>query len=185
MEHPQPLTDEELAAGLPEIRRSPRGEGTVELIVARPAKGERTILEEGLFDIENGLVGDTWIERPSRSMPDGLPHPDKQVTVMNARAVALMAQHRHRWALAGDQLYVDLDLSSENLPPGTTLSVGGIVLEVTAPPHTGCALFAERFGRPAFRFVNSEEGRALNLRGINAKVIRPGMVRRGDAICKA
>ena len=92
-----------------------------------------------------------------------------------------MAQDRSRWHLAGDQLYVDLDLSEANLPPGTRLSIGSAVIEVTAEPHTGCSKFVERFGLDAMKFVNSRERKDLHLRGINARVVRPGVLRVGDS----
>jgi MOSC domain-containing protein YiiM len=178
------LTRSELEAGLDEIRRSPKDGGVLEMIVRRPAVDEREVLEEGRLDLAEGLVGDTWRTRPSSTTPDGSAHPDKQLNVMNARAVALLAGERSRWALAGDQLYADLDLSAENLPPGTRLAVGTAVIEVTEPPHTGCKKFMARFGKDALAFVSSPEGRRLNLRGVNAKVVVPGVIRAGDVIRK-
>ncbi|RDI75920.1 hypothetical protein Gocc_0339 [Gaiella occulta] len=175
---------EELEAGLAEIRRSPRDGGVVELIVGRPAEGAREVLEEGTLDLDDGLVGDCWRVRGSRSTPDGSANPDAQLTLMNSRVAALLAGERERWALAGDQLYVDLDLSAGNLPPGTRLALGSAVVEVTAEPHTGCVKFRDRFGHEALRFVSSPTGRALNLRGVNARVVEPGTVRRGDAVRK-
>lgn len=175
---------EELEAGLDEIRRSPRDGGAVELIVGRPAEGAREVIEEGTLDLDDGLVGDCWRVRGSRSTPDGSANPDAQLTLMNSRVAALLAGERERWALAGDQLYVDLDLSAGNLPPGTRLALGSAVVEVTAEPHTGCVKFRDRFGHEALRFVSSPTGRALNLRGVNARVVEPGTVRRGDAVRK-
>ena len=172
----------ELAAGLDAIRRSPATDGTVEMIVRRPGEDAREVLEAGELTPDEGLVGDDWKGRGSRSTPDGSANPDCQLTLMNARAVDLLASgDRTAWPLAGDQLYVDLDLSIENLPPGTRLAVGDAIVEVTEPPHTGCAKFSARFGSEAMRFVNSPEGRALRLRGMNARVVEAGTVRRGDA----
>jgi hypothetical protein len=159
------LTMAELEAGLDEIRNSPTDEGVLELIVRRPKVGEREVLEEAELHLARGLVGDNWSERPSSRTPDGSPHPDMQLNVMNARTVALLAQHKDRWALAGDQLFIDLDLSPSNLPPGTRLALGSAVIEVTHQPHTGCKKFLERFGLDALKFVSSPVGKELNLRG--------------------
>jgi MOSC domain-containing protein YiiM len=175
---------EELEAGIPEIRASPKDDGLVELLVARPAVGERSVLEEGTLDLSVGLVGDSWHTRGSSSTADGRAHPERQLTLMNARAAALFARTRERWPLAGDQIYVDFDLSGENLPAGSRVALGSAIVEVTAEPHTGCGHFSRRFGLEALRFVNSPVGRELNLRGINARVIVEGTVRPGDAVRK-
>jgi hypothetical protein len=173
----------ELAAGLQAIRGAPAAAGTVELIVRRPAEDAREVIEEGRLTTEDGLVGDHWRARGSRSTPDGAANPDCQLTLMGSRVIDLLAGgDRSAWPLAGDQLFVDLDLGVANLPAGTRLAIGEAVIEVTEPPHTGCAKFSARFGSDALRFVNSPDGRALRLRGLNARVVRPGTVRRGDAI---
>jgi hypothetical protein len=169
-----------LHAGVEHVRRSPADAGRVELIVRRPGEDQRELLLEGDLRSDAGLVGDRW------SIPrNGVaPNPEAQLTLMNARAATLVAGRPDHGGLAGDQLYVDLDLSDDNLPPGTRLAVGSAVIEVTAEPHTGCGKFARRFGVDALKFVNSTVGRALNLRGINAKVIDDGVVRPGDEITK-
>jgi hypothetical protein len=172
----------ELEAGLPEVRASPRDRGTVELIARRPAEDEREVLAEARLDPGEGLAGDRWLSAQDGS--DGAQARDTQLTVMNSRAAALIAGPQARWAIAGDQLYVDLDLGYGNLPPGTRLSLGSAVIEVTAVAHTGCGKFSRRFGVDAQKFVNSRAGRELNLRGINAKVVTAGVVRRGDPISK-
>ena len=174
------LTMAELEAGLEEIRQSPRDAGELKMIVRRPDLGAREELQTGDLDIVQGLVGDTWQSRSSRRTADGSPHPDMQLNLMNTRVVALVAQDPSRWALAGDQLFVDLDLSEANLPAGTRLAIGSAVIEVTAEPHTGCAKFVSRFGVDAMQFVNSPLGRELHLRGINARVITAGRIRVGD-----
>lgn len=176
------VTTAELEAGLDFIRRSPKDGGTLELIVRRPDVDRREVVEEAEIDLRSGLVGDSWPKRASSRTPDGSPHPEKQITLMNSRAADVIASGVHRWPLAGDQLFVDLDLGVENLPPGTELVVGSAILVVTAPPHTGCSKFAARFGSDALKFVNSPEGRRLNLRGINARVIRSGRIRKGDTV---
>jgi hypothetical protein len=178
------LTTSELEAGLADVHRSPKDRGVLEMIVRRPQVGEREILDEGQLDLSDGLVGDSWKIRSSKRTADGSPHPDMQLNLINTRLVALVAQDRGRWHLAGDQLYVDLDLSAGNLPPGTRLAIGTAVIEVTAEPHTGCSKFVERFGVDAMRFVNSSEHRDLHLRGINARVVHPGVLRVGDTISK-
>lgn len=177
------LTTAELEQGLPGIMAAPRGAGTVELIVRRPAMDAREVLDEGELDVEEGLVGDMWKVRGSRRTQDGSSHPDMQLTLMSSRVADLVAAGaRERWQLAGDQLYVELDLSVEALPPGTRLAVGSAVVELTAEPHTGCAKFAARFGGDAHRFVNTRAHRHLRLRGVNARVVRGGTVAVGDAI---
>ena len=176
---------DQLEAGLDEILRSPADDGTIELIVRRPAEGERELLEEGELDLEDGLVGDHWRTRGSQSTSDGRSNPEMQLTLMNARVVDLVAARDwERWALAGDQLYVDFDISEANVPAGTRLALGTAVIEVTATPHDGCVKFMGRFGKDAHRFVNTKPHRHLNLRGINARVVEPGAVRRGDTIRK-
>ena len=178
------LTADELEAGLDEILRSPRDEGRLEMIVRRPRAGEREALAEGVLDLAEGLVGDNWKDRGSSRTPDGSPHPDMQLNVMNSRVLALVARDRGRWELAGDQLIVDMDLSEENLPAGTRLALGSAVIEVTEQPHTGCKKFVERFGLDAIKFVNAPERKGLRLRGLNARVVRPGVMRVGDAVGK-
>ncbi len=178
------LTMAELEAGLDEIRKAPKDEGVLQLIVRRPRIEEREVIEEGELHLEQGLVGDSWPRRGSSRTLDGSAHPDMQINIMNARVAALVAQDKSRWQLAGDQLYLDMDLSAENLPAGTQLAIGSAVIEVTPPPHTGCKKFVSRFGLDAMKFVNSSVGRELHLRGINAKVVQPGIIRVGDVAKK-
>jgi hypothetical protein len=174
------LTTAELEDGLDVIRRSPQDHGPLELIVRRPQTGEREVLDCGQLDLIEGLVGDKWRIDSSSSTPDGSADPEAQLTIMNSRLIAVVAGTKDRWPLAGDQLYVDLDLSLANLPPGTRLAIGDALVELTAKPHTGCGLFMKRYGRDATKFVNSPVGRELRLRGVNAKVIKPGAIRLGD-----
>ncbi len=180
----QHLTMTELEAGLDTIRQSPKDEGVLALIVRRPQTGEREILAEGELDPVEGLVGDSWIKRGSSRTADGSSHPDMQLNLMNMRVIALVSQDEARWSLAGDQLYVDLDLSKENLPAGTQLALGSAVIEVTDQPHTGCQKFVARFGADAMKFVNSPVGKEFCLRGINARVVQPGTIRAGDVVKK-
>jgi hypothetical protein len=180
----QHLTMEHLEAALDVIRQSPKDEGVLELIVRRPQTEQREVLQEGNLDTVEGLVGDNWRTRGSSRSADGSAHPDTQINIMNARVIALVAQEKERWPLAGDQLYIDLDLSAANVPPGTKLALGSAVLEVTAQPHTGCKKFMARFGEDALKFISSPVGKELQLRGINARVIQSGVIRVGDVVKK-
>jgi hypothetical protein len=167
----------ELADGLASLLEAPKEVGTLELIAARPAVDERLELASAQLDVDRGVVADRW-SGGSR------PNPKAQVTVMNVRATQLVAGDRSRWALAGDQLYVDFDLSAENVPAGTLLAIGSAVLEVTDQPHLGCEKFAARFGQSARILANSPEGTALNFRGVNTRVVQAGTVRAKDAVRK-
>jgi hypothetical protein len=178
------LTMSELEAGLDDIRRAPKDEGVLELIVRRPSVNNREILEEAELHLDEGLVGDTWKMRRSKTTPDGSPNPLMQLTIMNSRVAALVAQNKDRWPLAGDQLYLDMDLSEENTPAGTQLSLGSAELEVTPPPHLGCQKFVARFGLDAMKFVNSPIGKGLHLRGLHARVVQAGIIRVGDVARK-
>ncbi len=182
---PVHLGIEALEAGLAEILDSPKDHGTLDLIVRRPVVDGREILAEAELSLTEGVVGDTWNQRGSKRTPDGSPHSDMQLNIINARLSRLVAGDvDDDRALAGDQLHVDLDISHENLPAGTRLAIGDAVIEVTDQPHTGCPKFAARFGATALRFVNIGVGKELRLRGLNAKVVKPGTIRVGDTIVK-
>lgn len=180
----QHLSMTELEAGMDHIRRSPKDNGILMMIARRPNVDEREVLTEGELNTLEGLAGDSWKVRGSGHTPDGSANTNAQITVMNARTIALLAQEEERWSLAGDQLYIDMDLSHDNVPPGTRLSLGSAIIEVSAEPHTGCKKFSSRFGVEALKFVNSPEGKRLHLRGINAKVVQAGQIRVGDAVRK-
>jgi hypothetical protein len=184
MVDPGHLTLEELEARLDHIRRSPKDMGVLGLIVRRPQTGEREVLQEGELDLIEGLVGDNWRTRGSSRTLDGSSHPDMQLNIMNSRVIALLAQDKDKWQLAGDQLFIDMDLSAENLPPRTRLSLGSAIIEVTDQPHNGCNKFLARFGLGAMKFVNSPTGKQLHLRGINAKVVQSGVIHIGDVVKK-
>jgi len=175
------LSVSELEAGVDFIKASPQDRGVVEKIVCRPAVAERRELITAQLDVQLGLVGDNWAKRAFGKIQ---PNPDMQLNLMNARAIALIARSSDRWQLAGDQFYVDLDLSPKNLPPGSRLLIGDAIIEVTPEPHLGCSKFIARFGRDAALFVNSDTGKALNMRGINARVIQSGKVELGSIISK-
>ncbi len=178
------LTMQELEAALEQLRAAPKNDGVVELIVRRPRTDEREVLEAAELDPVKGLIGDNWCVRPSSKTPDRSPHPEMQINIMNSRVTALVAQAKDRWPLAGDQLYIDMDLGKENLPGGTRLAIGSAVLEVSPLPHTGCNKFIARFGADAMKFVNSPIGRELCLRGINARIIQGGVIRIGNIATK-
>lgn len=174
------LTMAQLEAALDHIRESPKDNGVLDLIVRRPGIDSREVLDEAQLDVAQGLMGDNWIYRGSSKTADGSPHPEMQITIMNSRVVALVAQEKERWPLAGDQLFVEMDLSKVNLPAGSRIALGSAIIEVTAPPHLGCMKFVARFGADAMKFVNSTVGKELCMRGVHAKVVENGVVRTGD-----
>ena len=178
------LSYQELESQLDYLSDSPKNEAPLDLIVRRPKENHREVLEEGFLNTTDGLEGDMWKVRPSSRTPDKSPHPDMQLNIMNSRIIGLIAREKERWKWAGDQLYLDMNLSKDNLPAGTQLKVGEAVIEVTSQPHTGCKKFVERFGLDAMKFVNSEVGKKLQLRGINAKVVKAGKIKHGDLMTK-
>ena len=178
------LTLADLEAGLDEIRKSPKDQSVLDLIVSRPEEDAREVMELADLDVTVGLVGDTWQDRPSSRSGDGKAHPDMQITIMNSRVAALVAQDKVRWQLSGDQLFADLDLSKANMPPGARISVGSAILEATDQPHTGCKKFAARFGVDALKLISSPIGKELQLRGINMKVVQSGEIKPGDTVKK-
>lgn len=174
----------DLTEGLEHLLDSPVSEGVVEMIAVRPAEDRRELLSTGKLDTELGLVGDNWKARGNRHTADGRADPKAQLTLMNSRVANLVAGERERWALAGDQLYVDLDLSIQNLPPGARLQIGDAVIEISDTPHTGCPKFASRFGAEALRFVNTGVGRDARFRGVNTSIVQSGEVSVGDSVIK-
>lgn len=182
--HINHLTLAELEAGLDHIRESPKDNGILEMIVCRPQIDRREVLDFAVLDVSQGMIGDSWKLRSSSKSADGGPHPEMQITIMNSRVVALVAQEKERWPLAGDQLFVEMDLSKANLLAGSRIAIGSAILEVTEPPHLGCHKFVARFGADAMKFVNSPVGRELCMRGIHARVVQNGTVRRGDSARK-
>lgn len=181
---PEHLTIEQLHEGLPHIQQSPRDEGVLKAIVIRPKTDERSQLAFCELSLEGGVHGDNWALGCWKSLPDGSPHPDVQVAITNSRAIDLIAGDSGRWALAGDNLYVDFDLSEQNLSAGQLLAIGEVLLEITEIPHNGCGKFSARFGNDALKFVNSTVGKQLHLRGIYARVVTSGIVRVGDVVRK-
>ena len=177
-----PDRERDFAPFLAGVEASPRDQGTLRAIVRRPERDRREVVSEATLDLENGLVGDDWLARGSSSQPDGRANPDSQLTIMSVRVLTAIEPDESRWALAGDQLLVDLDLSIEALPAGARLRIGEAELVISEKPHTGCAKFSGRFGSDALRWINSPLGRDLRLRGVNARVVRGGVVRVGDLI---
>lgn len=178
------LSMTELKASMQYIHQSPKDNGVLKMIVRRPGTDEREMIERGELDLSEGLLGDNWKIRGSKHTTDGSANLDTQITIMNSRTIELVAQSEKRWSLAGDQLYIDLDLSDDNIPPGTCLAIGSAVIEVAAIPHTGCKKFSSRFGVDAMKFVNSPEGKRLHLRGVNARVVQAGVIHVGDVVRK-
>lgn len=176
------LTAAEIEAGLEHVLAAPKEAGSLEMIVRRPDVDEREVVENGVLDIDNGLVGDNWLTRGSSRTSNGLGHPEMQLNLMNYRYALLIARTAERVPLAGDQLFVDLDLSENNVPAGTRISIGEAIIEVTPIPHLGCKKFVERFGIDAMKIANSEFGRRHHLRGINARVIVGGLIRKMDIL---
>jgi MOSC domain-containing protein YiiM len=172
-------TREDLDTRLPELRALGTEQGTLELIVVRPSEGERETPETAQLTLEHGLVGDRW----SASVgADGRPDRHNQLTIASTHLIGLIAEPE-RWALAGDNLLVDIGLDKTNLPAGSRLAIGDtLVVEISEEPHTGCAKFSARFGSDALKFINSPEGRELRLRGLNAQVIVPGTISVGDSV---
>lgn len=180
-----PDRDRDFTEALAHVRAAPREWGVVHAIVRRPSVESRQVVTEGVLDEGDGLVGDNWRARGSSSTPDGAANLEAQLTLMSTRVLAVIEPDPARWALAGDQLLVDIDLSVEHLPAGTRLAVGSAELVISPKPHTGCAKFSARFGSDALRWISTPEGRQLRLRGVNARVARGGIVRVGDAIRRA
>jgi MOSC domain-containing protein YiiM len=164
------------------IREASTDEGRLELIVRRPAVDDRETLQEAALDTSDGLVGDGWASRGSRATHDGSADLEAQLTLISTRVLQAIEPDRERWPLAGDQLYVDFNLSQESLPAGSRLAIGSAIIQVSETPHTGCAKFSARFGSDALRWINSPIGRAHRMRGLNARIVEGGTIRTGDVV---
>jgi hypothetical protein len=175
------VSRDELDARLDELRALDAHEGTLELIVVRPSEGQRETPPTAELTLEDGLVGDRW-RASAHLREDGTVSRENQLTLTSTRMLGLIAEPE-RWPLAGDNLLVDMGLDMESLPIGSRLAIGDeVVVQISKIPHTGCAKYSARFGSDALKFINSPEGRALRLRGVNAHVVQPGTVSTGDAI---
>ena len=169
----------DIEAALPDVRSSPAEDGTVDLIAVRPAENQRQVVEKAVLTTDSGLEGDNWLERSSGR--DEIYY-ETHLALMNSRFADAITPDGEGWELAGDQLYVDFDLSVDNAPPATRLKVGTATIEIAAHPHSGCAKYSKRFGREVLMTTRTDEGKRLRLRGVNARVIVPGVVRRGDSV---
>jgi len=174
----------ELQAGLPDVLASPAEEGELRAIVVRPEHGQRRDVVSSEISLAGGVHGDLWAKGCWKTTEDGRPHPDVQICIMNARCIALIAEARENWPLAGDNLFIDMDLTPANLPPGQRLAIGTSIIEITAVPHAGCQKFIDRYGRDACLFVNTGEGKRLRLRGVYARVVSDGRIAVGDRVVK-
>jgi MOSC domain-containing protein YiiM len=119
-------------------------------------------------------VGDRWAKRLVKTV-------EAQVTLMRADVARVFADGQPL-AIFGDNLLVELDLSTTNLKAGTRLRIGGALCEVTAKPHTGCSKFEERVGKDARALTLDPAFEHHRLRGIHVRVLLPGEVAPGDAI---
>jgi MOSC domain-containing protein YiiM len=172
------LTRDQLAEGLTSISMSPSDEGTVEMLVIRPTEDERIMPPMVEVSADLGVHDDRWSKGAARD------YPDTQITIINARLLDLVAGGRDRWALAGDNIVADMDLSQVNLATGQKLEIGSAILEITDTPHTGCNKFSSRYGAEALRFVNIGPGKEMRLRGVYARVAQEGVISVGDRIRK-
>ena len=174
----------ELEKSIAVIEESPKDDGTLEMIVIRPATDTRRVVDEVQISLAGGLAGDNWARGCWKSLPDGRPHPDVQIAMTNSRGMSAMAGAKENWPPAGDSLFVDLNLSESNLEPGDQLAIGSAIIQITAIPHNGCQKFRRRYGDDALRFVNAPEYKAMRLRGIYARVVRDGVIHTGDRITR-
>ena len=177
-------TKDQLAELVPHILDAPRDGGKIEMLVRRPTQDEREVVEFAQLRADVGMVGDDWFERGKAASQDGSVDPQYQLTVMSSRVVQAVAGSRDRWPLAGDQIYVDMLLGTEELASGTRLAIGSAVIEVSSVPHTGCKKFVGRFGADALRFVNTGDGKPRRFRGLNASVVIDGECKVGDLVTR-
>jgi hypothetical protein len=164
----------EIIAGFEALPPPPKDRGRLSLIVRRYPDGHREILSSTRLTPEEGVPGDGWNRRPPRKI-------DAQLAVIRIDIAELLAGEQSV-TLVGDQLFVDLNISSENLPTGTRLRVGNAEVEMTPEPHNGCLKFKDRFGQEALDFVNAKATRDQNRRGVYWKVVKAGEITDGCPI---
>lgn len=172
----------DLKAALPHILAAPKDGGDLRMIVVRPASGQRETPATARLTGAGGVEGDHWSKGCWRTTEAGDPHPDVQICMMSSRTIEAIAGDPENWAPAGDNLFLDLDLTPDNLATGDRLEIGTTLLEITAEPHHGCQSFIDRYGRDACLFVNLGDGKRYALRGRYARVLRDGDITVGDTV---
>ena len=176
---------DQLMAKLPGfLAAAPKAQGRLDLIVMRPAANERVLPQSCEVTAENGVVGDHWKQGSGYALDDGSGDPDAQICMMMSGCIRAIAGDVENWAPAGDNLFLDMDLTPANMPPGTRFAIGSAEFEVSELPHNGCQKFIDRYGRDACLFVNTGKGKELRLRGIYARVTKDGTISVGDAVIK-
>jgi MOSC domain-containing protein YiiM len=176
----------ELEPGLADVLESPADNGRLESIFVRPAPNERRALTAAQLSPDRGIDGDRWVHDGSHASKGGAPNPRSQVSLMNSRYLRTIAGEEDAMCLAGDNLVVDFDLSEANLPAGSQLAIGDVVIiEITDLSHTGCGKFQNRYGKEVREFTNNERGKSLHLRGRYARIVTGGAINVGDAVRKA
>lgn len=166
------------------LAAAPKDEGRLDLIVMRPDAEARVLPERIEVTAGDGLPGDHWKHGAGNMREDGTADPDAQICIMMSGCIEAIAGPRENWAPAGDNFFLDMDLTPANMPPGTRFSIGTAEFVVTARPHNGCQKFIDRYGRDACLFVNTGAGKDLRLRGIYARVTKDGTVGLGDRVRK-
>ena len=179
-----PVTAEELAAALPDVLAAPRNGGGVRLLCARPKPNARTFPDALTLTRDAGVVGDFEMSRPWLELADGSPDPRIQVSVLPSRVLDLVWRERDRVAHPGDNIVVDMNLSEENLPVGTLLSVGTAILRISDVPNDGCVKWKVRQGKAAYKWIAEPSQAPLRLRGLFCSVEQDGVVRLGDSIVR-
>lgn len=167
-------TLEHLERRLAALPEAPRNHGLVGLLVRRGEGGLREMPDRARLTPDGGVPGDAWGRQKEPSL-------EAQIAVMQID-VAELITNGQPLTLFGDGLFLALDLSAANLPPGSRVRAGAATLEVTPKSHNGCRKFLSRFGADALRFVSKPDLRHRNLRGIYMRVVEGGEVATGDPV---